>query len=492
MDGLELSADERERLGRAALDLVLRLAARAADTPIFPRVTAEELAARLDEPLPRTPSDGGRVVEAIERLVAPACRNNNHPRMFGYVNSPAEFSGILADLVASALNQNVTSWRSAPGPTTIERLVVRWIADMVGYPVDAGGLLVSGGSMANLTALAAALRAAAGVDLNRRGVGALEREPVVYASPLVHMSIGRALELIGLGRDALRLVACTDGLVMDVDDLARAMADDRARGRLPVAVVATAGDVNAGIVDPLRAVAERCRAEGVWCHVDGAYGGFAAMAPSVASRFDGLALADSVSLDPHKWLFAPIDVGCLLVRDAARLSAAFTAADHYVQVLGAPSDFAFWDHGVELSRRFRALKVWTMLKVHGADRFAATIERNLRLAQRLGALADEAPDFELVVPVSLGIACIRYVPPAIGPLRRSGDAEATAAAEAELDRLNRAITVEIQRGGYETYFSNTTMRGRFALRCCLANYRTTEADLPKVLEAIRMAAARVG
>ncbi|MFN8061204.1 MAG: aminotransferase class I/II-fold pyridoxal phosphate-dependent enzyme [Vicinamibacterales bacterium] len=488
---LELSHDARTRLGREALELVLRWFEDAARTPIYPRVAAEALKARFDEPLPREPGDASAVIDAVAARIAPAGRNNNHPRMFGYVASPAEFTAVLGDFLASALNQNVTSWRSSPGATTIEHVVIRWMAEMVGYPTDAGGLLVSGGSMANLTGLVVALRSQAGVDLNRDGLRALRAEPVFYASPLVHMSIGKALQLLGLGHGALTKVRVTDALQLDVSALEQAIAADRAAGKLPVAVVANAGDVNAGVVDPLAAIVEVCARHGVWCHVDGAYGGFAAMATSAAPLFAGLSRVDSLSLDPHKWLFAPIDAGCLLVRDSSRLSSAFVEADDYVSVLGGPSDFAYWDRGLELSRRFRALKIWMMLKTHGASRFAATIDANLRQARALAALVDAAPDFERLAPVPLGIVCFRYVPPALRAVLASGDPEGTMTVNAELDRLNRAIAVEIQRGGYETYVSNTTMAGAFALRCCLTNYRTTDDDLPLVLEAVRDAARHV-
>jgi glutamate/tyrosine decarboxylase-like PLP-dependent enzyme len=394
--------------------------------------------------------------------------------------------GVVADLVASALNQNVTSWRSAPGATTVERLVIEWFKEMVGYPAEAGGLLVGGGSAANLAALAAA-RARLGAAVHEIGLAGSGARPVVYASDMVHLSVPKAAALLGLGRRAVRAIPSRDDFTMDVAALAAAIDEDRSAGRQPLMVVASAGDVNTGAVDPLDEVADVCRERGLWFHVDGAYGGFATLAPSLAPGLAGIERADSVSLDPHKWLFAPIDAGCLLVRDPRSLAAAFAGGAGYVDVVGGPggSEFAFWDYGPELTRRFRALKIWMILKRHGSAAVGRAIEENVRLAGLLAERVRRSADFELLAPARLSIVCFRHVPPPLRAALGSPDAAGRARALERVDALNRRILVEVQRGGHAVYVSNATLRGAFALRACLANYRTTEADLDTALEAIR-------
>ena len=536
---MDLTSDERRRLGMQALKQTLAYFDAADAGPVYPRAGADELTARFDEPLPTEPQDGERILKEYADLVAPAGRNNGHPRMFGYVSSSAAFVGVLGDLLASTANQNVTSWRSAPGPTTIERLAVGWIGEMVGYDPAAVGLLTSGGSMANFMALAAAVRRQTGVDVTNEGVRALEREPVIYASAMGHMSIPKAAGLLGLGRRAVRHVPVGEDFTIDLAALEAAVAEDTRAGRQPIAVVANAGDVNTGAIDPIAPLADFCRRHALWLHADAAYGGFAALVPELRERFTGLDQADSITLDPHKWLFVPLDVGCVLTRDPAAFRAVFSHGADYMDVLaargespaafdrrcipprgvtrrsntpgmlppralqggrldglgatrdshqgllGAPSDFAFWDYGPELSRRFRALKIWMTLKRHGTIAIGRAIAENVRLAARLGALVDEADDFERLAPVVLSIVCFRYVPDAIRRARDAAAGEARAAIERRLDALNEAITIEVQRGAADAYFSNATLNGRFALRACLVNYRTTEADLVRLLDTVR-------
>ena len=402
--------------------------------------------------------------------VAGAARDNGHPRMFGYVQSSGTFAGALADFLASALNQNVTSWRSAPSATTVERQVIGWLKEIVGF--DGDGLLVSGGSMANFVAIAAAMTAAH-PEVAGRGVRALPGDPVIYASALAHMSIPKAAAMAGLGRTAVRKIPVDADGRMEVDALDRAIAHDRSAGRVPVCVVANAGDVNIGAVDPLDAIAVVCQRHDVWLHADAAYGGFAMLAPSARAQFKGLEQVDSMSLDPHKWLFVPVDSGCVLVRDAAALRRAFSYAADYVDVVATPemSEYAFWDYGPELTRRFRALKIWFALKAYGTRAIAAVVERNIQLAHRLAALIDESDDFERLAPVTLSIVCFRYV-------RGGGD----------LDVRNRELMLRVQRAG-NAYLSNAMVGNAFALRACIVNHRTREEDLTALLDEIRVCAA---
>ena len=466
---IELTADQKASLGKAALDWVLKYFEQQAQLPVYPAASAKEMSSQLRAPLPGAPEALDKVMADFARVVD-GSRHNGHPRMFGYVQSSASFAGVMGDLLASALNQNVTSWRSAPSATTIEHQVIEWLKEMVGFRPDGAGVLLSGGSFANFAGLAAALRASTDVDLNQHGVAAQPGKPRIYTSSMTHMSIGKAASMLGIGKDAIVTVPVNAAFQMEPAALAAQVDADRSAGHHPVCVVATAGDVNSGAIDPLDAIADVCAAAKVWLHVDGAYGAFAARSAHVGGAMRGLARADSMSLDPHKWLFAPTDVGCLLIRDAAALQRAFSTGAGYIDVVADKdmSEFAYWDHSPELSRRFRAMKIWFVLKVHGARAIQAAIDGNIAVAQHLARAIGESADFELMAPAPLSIVCFRY---------RAGS-----------DDFNKRLMLEVQRDG-DSYLSNATINGRFALRACIVNYRTTLDDADRLLATIRRVAA---
>ena len=474
-----LTPSQREAVGRAALEWVLRWFDRSTERRLYPAVTAEAVAHALGAGLPVEPEDPLDVVRAFATDVVGASRDNGHPRMFGYVVSSGAYVGAIADFLGSALNQNVTSWRSSPGGATLERQVVGWIRHIVGFGETGEGFLVGGGLMANFVGIAAALSRAA-PEVSERGVRALAGEPVIYASGLVHMSVPRAAAMLGLGRAAMRRVPVDAGCRMQVASLDEAIGEDRRAGRLPVCVVVNAGDVNTGAVDPIDAAAEVCARHGVWLHADAAYGGFAMLAPSGREALAGLGRADSIALDPHKWLHVPIDAGCVLVRDAEALRRAFSLSAGYVDVIAQPgtSDFAFWDYSPELSRRFRALKVWMVLRCHGTRALGALIERDIAHARQLAAAIDASEVFERLAPCSLSTVCFRYVP---RDGWRSRD---------DLNALNRAVMLDVQHGGL-AYLSNTMLGDTFALRACILNHRTTDADVLRLLEIIQEAGERI-
>ncbi len=468
---IDLTERERERLARAATDWVLQYFTEQSTLPVYPTVSANDLSALFSGAMPVDPQDLTQVMADVARVAA-SSRHNGHPRMFGYVQSSASFAGVIGDLLASALNQNVTSWRSAPAATTIEHQAIEWLKELVGFGPRGVGVLLSGGSLANFAGLAVALRASTTIDLNQHGVGALPGKPRIYTSAMTHMSIGKAASMLGVGKDAIVALPVNQAFQMDVDALASQIGADRAAGFHPVCVVATAGDVNTGAIDPLDAIAGLCARAGLWLHVDGAYGALAARSAHVGGAMNALGRVDSMSLDPHKWLFAPTDAGCLLVRDAAALQRAFSTGAGYIDVIADRdmSEFAYWDHSPELSRRFRALKIWFLIKVHGARAIQDAIDGNITVARHLAALIDASEDFELMAPVPLSIVCFRY---------RHGD-----------DEFNKALMVEVQRDG-DSYLSNATINGRFALRACLVNFRTTAADVERLLGTIRRVAARM-
>ncbi|MDX6694162.1 MAG: aromatic-L-amino-acid/L-tryptophan decarboxylase [Blastocatellia bacterium] len=490
---LDISSEELRELSSLATTLVADYFAEVSDLPVFPDTSAARVAARLRSTLP----DEGVALERLMedcRAVIHLSRHNGHPRFFGYVASPSTPIGAYADLIASALNSNVTSWRSSPAATEIEREVVRWLASLVGYSEDGHGLLTSGGSMANLNALYVAHRAAAGRDASRAGLWNTSAPMTLYASEQVHLSIPKAADVLGLGREQARLVETDEHYRLDARRLREKIESDKQRGLRPFCIVASAGTVNTGAIDPLMEIARVAKDYSLWFHVDGAYGALGAMDASKRALFAGLELADSVSLDPHKWLYAPVDCGCLLFRDAESVRQAFASASEadYIKVheAEAAEAFAFWDYGVELSRRFRALKIWLMLRYYGARRVSASVAEDNRLAAYLAARVNEADDFELLAPVELSICCFRYLPPGVfGKLERASETE-RAALDARLNKLNERIMHLVQRGG-RAYLSNASLGGRYSLRACITNFRTTRADLRQTLDIIRDAAAHV-
>ena len=410
------------------------------------------------------PADG----ESVDELLA-ACAavlgagRRTTPAFFGYVQSPPAPVGVAADLLVSAADQNLTSWRSGPAAAAVEHQTLRWLGEFVGFDPAATGILVSGGSAANLTALLVALRAVTDPDDDRRAMR-------VYASAETHFSVAKAATALGLG---LTPVPVDRDRRLDPEALRAAIASDRAAGLLPVCAIANAGTTSTGVVDPLDAVATVAADAGVWFHVDGAYGAPAAADPACRPLFAGLERADSLCLDAHKWLYAPVDCSALLLHDATATARAFGAgADDYVRVLATqPAEtFAFWDHGLELSRRFRALKLWATLRFHGARRLADAIGEDVRLAAHLGELVAAADDFELLAGPGLSICCFRHAPPQLG--------------EAELDAHNERILQALQHDG-RVYVSNATVDGHFALRACITNFRTTRADVERVLTVVR-------
>jgi aromatic-L-amino-acid/L-tryptophan decarboxylase len=487
---LDISAEELRELSSRVNELVLEYFSEVSQLPVFPETFGGDTLEQVGSALP---SEG----EPIERLINDCrtiinkSRHNGHPRFFGYVASPATSAGAYADLIASALNSNVTSWRSGPAATEIERTVVRWLGSLIGYDENAHGLILSGGSMANMTALMIAQRAKAGTEVSRKGLWRSETLMTIYASEQVHMSIPKAADILGFGRNQVKLIGCDDQFRMNVDLVRERIAVDLQAGVKPFCVVASAGTTNTGAVDPLSEIADVAKEFGLWFHVDGAYGAPAALDETKRPLFAGIERADSVSLDPHKWLYAPLDCGCLLFRDDSRARAAFGDEDaDYIKVLeeNADESFAFWNYGPELSRRFRALKIWLTLRYYGVRRIAAAITEDNALAAYLAELVEQAEDFELLSQPQLSICCFRYLPAQVRP-SSDGRPQPNEASESELNNLNERIMYAVQRGG-RAYLSSATIHGKFALRACITNFRTTRSDIEQTLEIIREAARK--
>jgi glutamate/tyrosine decarboxylase-like PLP-dependent enzyme len=461
---LDLDSETFRMLGHKLVD---QIAERLAAIPRGPVTRAESPSAvraalQLNGGLPESGMDPALLLEETTRLLFEHSLFNGHPRFFGYITSSPSPIGMLGDFLASAVNPNSGSYVLAPAATEIESQTVKWIAELIGYPVDCGGLLVSGGNMANIVCFLAARRAKAGL---------------VYASEETHTWIQKAADLNGIGAGSIRWIGTDARLRMDVAALRRQLDADRAAGLAPSLVIGTAGSVSTGAVDPLRDIAAICREYDAWFHVDGAYGGFAAAVPEAPDDLRGLNEADSVAVDPHKWLYAPLEAGCALVRDPETLRAAFSHHPPYYHFDERATNYV--DYGLQNSRGFRALKVWLALRQVGASGYRQMIAEDMRLSRAMADAVSRHPELELMTQ-DLSITTFRYVPQDL-------DSSPSAERQRRLDAINRELLDRLQRGG-EVFVSNAVIRGRYALRACIVNFHTTLADV----EALPAIVARVG
>jgi glutamate/tyrosine decarboxylase-like PLP-dependent enzyme len=431
----------------------------------------------LDEAFPDRGLSPERILERYAAAVLPHPMGNGHPRFFGWVNSPPAPIGAIADLLAAAVNPSCAGGDHAA--IYVERAAVRWLMELVGFPTEGSmGLLVSGGSMASLTGLAAARQWAAredGWDARAEGLQGNHPPFVLYLSTEGHTTLRKAAELLGLGGRSVRMVPVDGAFRFDVAALRAAIAEDRAAGARPFCVAASAGTVSTGAIDPFDALADLCREEGLWLHVDGAYGAVGVLDRELAPRFAGMERADSLAIDPHKWLSVPVECGCAMVRDGALLRDTFSLVPPYLRTeegLGFGGLPWYSEYGFQQSRNFRALKLWMTLLQLGREGIAALVERQNRLARQLAELIDAAPDLERLAPVELSIVCFRYAPPAL-----AGD-------DARLDAVNKAIMERVQAGG-EAFVTQAALHGRFALRANVLHYATNEDDLRALLAIVR-------
>jgi aromatic-L-amino-acid decarboxylase len=468
VNSIEISLKQFRRLAEQVTMLAEKYLENLDDQRIAPGISGEESAKLFHSPLPEL----GLGEEALRSLpeVMRASRAQNG-RFFGYVLGSGEPVGAVADLLASVLNQNVTAWRSGPAAVVIEQTVVSWLAQAIGCP-EFRGHLTGGGSSANLMALAMAREAKA--PANEKGTTS---HGVVYASEQIHMSIPKSVALLGIGRDNLRLIPTDRNFRMIPAELETQIGRDKSSGKTPVAVVASAGTVSTGAIDPLRQIAEIAKRHGMWFHIDGAYGALAAMA--AREKFDGMELADSISLDPHKWLYQPLDCGCLLYRSPEAARNAFSHTGDYARTLSADplEAFAFFDESIELSRRFRALKLWLSLRYHGFAAFRESIARDLAHARRLEEAIRREPNLEVLAPVELSAVCFRH--------KGEGDR-----VKYDLDCFNLALLKRVIERG-KVYLSYATLRDKFCLRACVVNHRTKDADIDIVVPEVLAAAKEI-
>jgi aromatic-L-amino-acid decarboxylase len=422
--------------------------------------------------LPRSPTPLPEVYREIAETLMPYPMGNIHPRFWAWYMGSSNFTGALGDFLASIQGSNLGGGNHAAAK--MDEQVVDWCKEMIGFPASASGTLVSGGSMANTIALIVARNVKAGVDVREHGVAAIERPLRFYASNQIHSCHRKAIEAMGLGNCALQRIPTGDELRVDLDALGAAIARDRAAGFQPACVIGTAGTVNTGAIDDLHALADLAARENLWFHVDGCIGALIAIAPGNSHRIRGLERADSVALDPHKWLHAPFEVGCVLVRDAAAHLASFSVDQEYLEKTprGLASAEWLYEYGLQTSRGFRALKVWMALKEHGIDKFGRLIDQNIAQGHYLHELIAAEPLLESVAQTTINIVCFRYRPPGRD--------------EAALKRLNVEIMLQLQEDGVAA-ISDTTVRGKHCLRVAINNHRTRRSDLDLLVrEVVRL------
>jgi glutamate/tyrosine decarboxylase-like PLP-dependent enzyme len=472
---IEIKPDDFRSLGHQLVDRVADFMQSLPKMPLTSGESPPAIREALDasRSLPERGSDPAALIESTANLLIAHSLFNSHPRFWGYITASAAPIGILGDFLASAVNQNTGAWFLSPMASEIEAQTVRWIAELLDFPTNCGGLLVSGGNMANMVCFWAARQAKAGWDARAEGLTAGKaRRLRVYCSKETHTWVQKAADLSGVGTEGVRWIPTDDQLRMNSAMLREQIRADLEAGDRPFLVVGTAGSVSTGAVDPLPELAAICRENDLWFHVDGAYGGLAAMLPQATSDLRGLREADSVAVDPHKWLYAPIEAGCALVRDEARLREAFAYHPTYYH-FGVEA-INYVDYGPQNTRGFRALKVWLALQHVGRQGYVEMLSDDIQLAVELHRRAAEHPELQACTQ-ALSITTFRFVPP--------GLQDGGAAAEDYLNRLNTELLTRLQNSG-EAYVSNAVIDGKFVLRACIVNFRTSPADIEALPEIV--------
>jgi aromatic-L-amino-acid decarboxylase len=469
---LDIPSDEFRAAGHQLVDRIAdffdSLPQRLVTTGESPSEIREALAA--DRSLPLKGADAGELLSHAASLLFDHSLFNAHPRFWGYVTSSAAPIGALGELLAAAVNANCGAWLLSPMASEIEAQTIRWIAEMLNYPTDCGGLFVSGGNMANIACFLAARQAKAGSDVRSKGVEGTRLR--AYCSKETHTWIQKAADIGGLGTDAVRWIAVDGELRIDINALREQIHADLAAGDKPFMVVGNAGTVSTGAVDPLPELAKLCREMDLWFHIDGAYGGFAALDPDAPAEFAGLSECDSLAVDPHKWLYAPIEAGCALVRDVSKLRDAFAYHPPYYH-FGVEA-INYFDLGPQNSRGFRALKVWLALQQVGREGYVKMISDDIRLSRAMFERIADYTELEALTQ-GLSITTFRFVPT---DLKRNDEQ-----IEGYLNDLNRELLTRLQQGG-EAYLSNAVIGGKYALRACIVNFRSTLQDVEALLPII--------
>jgi len=455
---------EIRRVGYRVVDLIAKHLTGIRDKPVFSPVPREVADRFLSTPAPRIGESADEILDEFSDAVEPYPFGNGHPRFWGWVNSPPSVIGIFADALAAAMNPSCAGGNHAA--IYVERQVIAWFRELLGFPPSAMGLLTSGGSMATLTALAVARHTKAGVDVRADGLRGAPNVFAFYTSSQGHSCIRKAVELLGFGSGSIRTIGVDAGYRMDIAALERALEHDRSAGVEPIAVSASMGTTNTGAIDDLDAIADVCRRHAVWFHVDAAYGGPAALLPEYAAAARGLARADSVALDPHKWMFVPVEAGFVAVRDAEAMRSTFSLVPPYIRSAGSATGVYglpwFSEYGFQQTRGFRALKVWMTVKHAGLDGIRDRVAENIALAQYLAERVRATPQLELAAPPGLSVVCFCH--------RGAAD-------------LNRELLERLQLSG-DAFLTSTELDGRFVLRACIVNDRSTRDDIDRMIATV--------
>lgn len=451
---LQLSPEAMRALGYRVVDMLVDHYTGIADRPVGRQAERAEMEALLREPAPEEGADPLALLTSLERDVFGNVMQLIHPRFFAYISGPANFTSVMAETLAAGFNPFMGTWIASAGATQLELVTVDWLRVVMGLPDTAGGLFVSGGSAANLTALHTARHARLGGDMN----GA-----VAYCSDQTHASIDKAFKVLGFAREQLVRLPSGDDCRMDMAALRARVAADRAAGKRPFCVIANAGTTNTGAIDPLPELAEFCRAESLWLHADGAYGASAMLCDKGRALLRGLESVDSLSVDPHKWMFQPYEIGCVLVRDRRLLRQAFEIRADYMQNVSDDEERPnFCDHGIQLTRNFRALKLWFSIKTFGMKSFRAAVTHGMAMAEHAESLLRAMPDWEVCTAAQLALLSYRFAPAGLSAGR--------------LDEINRALVDASQRDGF-VFVSSTNHKGRTVLRLNTINPNTTPDDI---------------
>jgi aromatic-L-amino-acid decarboxylase len=467
---------------RRAADWVADYRERVGGRAVSPSTAPGEVAALLPSEMPESPAPLSELFDELERVVLPHVVNWGHPSFFGYFGSTTTAPGILGEMLAAALNVSAMTWRTSPAATELETVVLEWMRRALGLPPEFTGVVYDTASVALLHALAAA-REGLGLDARRRGLAGRADVPRlrVYASEQAHSSVEKAAVTLGVGEENVRRIKTDEGFRMDASALAAALDEDRRAGALPLAVVATVGTTSTAATDPVEEIAELCRERGVWLHVDAAYGGALALLPEYAHLRGKLAPADSLVVNPHKWLFVPLDFSALYTRRPELLRATFSLVPEYLRGDAERGEVNYMDYGVQLGRRFRALKAWAVFKTFGRAGLEARIREHLRLARLFAARVADAEGFELAAVPEMAVVCFRALPRP-GAVAADGDARS--------DEFNRSLVEAVNATG-RAYLTHTTLRSRVAARVAFGNVLTEERHVLDFLALLEAEAARL-
>lgn len=474
----DMDPESFRRAAHRAVDWIADYLAHPERYPVLPPVQPGEVRSQLPSTPPEQPAPMATILDDFERVIVPGTTHWNHPGFFAYFAITASGPGIIGELLAAALNANAMLWRTAPAATELEDLTLDWLRQLLGLPPDFEGTINDTASSSTLYALTAARETVAELEARRRGLAGRPEVPRLrlYVSIETHSSVEKAAIVLGIGQEGVAKIPADAEFRLDVAALAAAIEQDLAAGWRPFAVVATVGTTSTTSIDPVPAIADLAERHGLWLHVDAAYGGPVAILPERRAVLKGAERADSLVVNPHKWLFTPIDCSVLYCRRPDILRRAFSLVPDYLQTAPTGPARNLMDYGTALGRRFRALKLWMILRYFGAEGIRARLREHLRLAQLLAEWIDRSPDFERLAPVPFSTVCFRYAPPGV-------DA-------AQLDRLNEQLLERLNATG-EVYLSHTRLRGRFALRAAIGNLRTTEEHVRRLWELLQQLARQL-